>query len=174
MTGTTGSGSSGSMLVIGDSLAVGARAPLASALPNWRIETNARTGRPLAEGMRLLAGVASPPPVIALSLFTNDDPGNVAALETAVRASVQRVAAGGCAIWATIVRLPVNCCTYAAANARLAGMAGELGGRMRLVPWAAHVAQHPEWMASDGVHATPAGYAARGRMFAEAAQSCSG
>lgn len=163
----------GMLVMIGDSLAQGTEPLLGGLLPGWTVRTDARRGRPLAEGLRVLAATtASPKSVLAFSLFTNDAPGNVGALESAVRASARRA---DCVVWATIVRPPVGGRTYDAANARLEELAqGELRGRLVVVPWDQAVADHPEWLAGDGVHATPDGYKARARMYADAARSCAG
>jgi hypothetical protein len=161
------------IVMVGDSLAVGTKAPLASALPGWDVTTDGRTGRPLAEGMGIIRTLASAPPVLAVSLFTNDGPGSVAALENAVRETITLQSGRGCVIWATIVRPPVGGQTYDNANAALARLAAANPGVMRIVPWAAQVAAHPEWLAADGVHATPAGYAARAQLYAAAARTCS-
>ncbi|HWK29706.1 MAG TPA: hypothetical protein VNS09_24280 [Solirubrobacter sp.] len=159
-----------SLLLIGDSLAEGIAQALPQALPGWRVAVDARTGRPLAEGMRVLAarGALAPGTVLAISLFTNDDPGALDALEAAVR---ETAAAASCVLWATIVRPPVGGRGYADANARLERLAAH-GGRLVLVPWADAVRQHPEWIGGDGVHATPAGYRARADLYAAAARAC--
>jgi hypothetical protein len=164
------------LVLVGDSLAVGIRRLLPGALPGWSVSVDARTGRRLAEGMGIVAAadVSSVPTVLAVSLFTNDDPGSVAALEQAVRDTVSRVGVRGCAVWATIVRPPLNGVSYGAANARLQALAAELGGRLVLVPWAATVARDPSLMGPDGVHPTPSGYQARAQLYAQAAQSCGG
>jgi hypothetical protein len=158
--------------MIGDSLAEGTQPFLPSLLPGWKVTTNAQRGRPLATGMQILATTqVSGPTALAFSLFTNDDPSRVSALESAVRTSVSRAGANGCAIWATIVRPPLNGVSYDAANRKLARLAAQLP-RLRIVPWAAAVASHPSWLASDGVHSTPTGYKARAQMYADAARSC--
>src|SRR5215217_3550918 len=97
------------VIMIGDSLAQGTEPYLAGQLGGWSVATDARRGRPLAEGMQVLARTQVPggPLILAFSLFTNDAPTNVAALESAVRMSVQRAGSRGCAVWATIVRPPV-------------------------------------------------------------------
>ena len=51
-----------------------------------------------------LAGVFLLLPVLAFSLFTKDAPTAVAALDGAVRRSVARAGASGCAVWAS------SCC----------------------------------------------------------------
>jgi hypothetical protein len=169
---TGGSGGPGRLVMVGDSLAQGTEPHLPSFLPGWRITTDARRGRPLAEGMRVMASMPRPssPTVLTFSLFTNDMPTNVDALEDAVRASVER-AGSGCAVWATIVRPPLNGVSYRAANRRLEQLAGQLTG-LRVVPWAAAVAENGALLAADGVHATPDGYKARAQMYAQAAQTC--
>jgi lysophospholipase L1-like esterase len=160
------------LLMIGDSLAVGTQAILPTLLPGWSVTTNAQTGRPLATGMQILAGTqVSGRTALAFSLFTNDDPTHVSQLDSAVRTSVQRAGPRGCAIWATIVRPPVNGVSYAAANKRLNQLANQLP-TLRVVPWAAAIAAHPSWVGSDGVHATPTGYRQRAQMYADAARSC--
>jgi lysophospholipase L1-like esterase len=160
------------MVVVGDSLAEGVRSPLTNALSGWTLSTNARVGRPLAEGMGIVRGMSERPPVLAISLFTNDGPGAVDALRSAVRETITRQSGHGCVVWATIVRPAVGGVTYARANQALAELAAENPSVMKLVPWAQQVAAQPEWLGSDGVHATPAGYSARAQMYAEAARSC--
>jgi hypothetical protein len=174
-TPTPSTGAGGTLVLVGDSLAVGVRSLLPAALPGWKVQVLARTGRPLAEGMGVVSGLdlsrGSSRPVLAVSLFTNDDPGHTDALEAAVRKTLSSVGSGGCVIWSTIVRPPVNGTSYRAANALLARLAAE-DPRLRLVPWAEQVAANPKLVGSDGVHATPAGYQLRAQLYAQAAQSC--
>jgi hypothetical protein len=160
------------MVLVGDSLAVGIQSPLTNALSGWSLSTNGRVSRPLAEGMGIVRGMSERPPVLAISLFTNDGPGAVDALRSAVRETITRQAGHGCVVWATIVRPAVGGVTYARANQALVELAAENPAVMKLVPWAQQVEAHREWLASDGVHATPAGYSARAQMYAEAARSC--
>jgi hypothetical protein len=160
------------VLVIGDSLAVGMADALRASLPGWQVSIDAKISRPLATGMDILAAQAGPPAILALSLFTNDDPGATAALERAVRATAGRP--GGCAVWATIVRPPYNGVSYDAANRVLKRLASDPRLNLRLVDWARFVSESPSFIAGDGVHATPAGYRARGELYAQAIRSCAG
>lgn len=168
------------VIVIGDSLAIGMASPLRGLLEGWNVSVDGRTGRPLAEGMELLAETALPAgaegrrAILAFSLFTNDGPQNVDALEAAVRESVRRLGPKGCAIWATIARPPFMGTSYDAANARLARLAQDpaLAGRLLVVPWKREYARRPSWQAGDGVHATPEGYAGRAQLYADAARAC--
>lgn len=160
-------------MVIGDSLAEGTEPYLGDMLAGWQVTTDARRGRPLAEGMARLeaAPLGAKPRVLAFSLFTNDDPQNTTALQRAVRASAAQAGVGGCAIWATIVRPAVGGVSYQAANELLHSLTGTIP-QVRLVDWSAEVAEHPEWLAGDGVHSTPAGYRARARLYAGQAAGC--
>lgn len=164
------------LIVIGDSLAQGTEPLLPGLLGGWDVRQDAERSRPLAAGMRILAATAVPdePVVLAFSLFTNDDPRAVDALEAAVRTSVERAGEDGCAVWATIVRPPFAGVSYRAANERLLSLSFEpaLSGRLLVVPWADAVAARPQWLAADGVHATPEGYRGRAQMYADAARSC--
>ena len=162
------------VLVIGDSLAIGMTDPLRAALPGWKVRVDARIGRPLAEGMRILDVQSDPPALIAFSLFTNDDPRATAALERAVRATATR--RGACVVWATVVRPPYQGVPYTAANRLLERLRNDpgLASGLRIVDWRAAVARVPSYLAGDGVHATPAGYRALGRLYAGAIRTCAG
>jgi hypothetical protein len=161
------------LTMIGDSLAEGTQPYLEGFLPGWTVTTDARRGRTLGQGMALLrdAPLGAGPHVLAFSLFTNDGPGSVATLDAAVRESARRAGSGGCAIWATIVRPPVGGVSYDAANARLRQLGATLEA-VRIVDWASWVRRNPDWMAGDGVHATPEGYRSRARLYAELARTC--
>lgn len=162
------------VLVIGDSLAKGIEAPLRAQLAGWSVAVDAEIGRPLAEGMRILGAQRSPPAILAFSLFTNDDPRATAALRDAVRATAARP--GGCAVWATVVRPPLDGVSYDAANRLLRGLAGDpaLALGLRLVDWAEAARASPSLIARDGVHPTPAGYGVLARLYAEAIRACAG
>lgn len=162
------------VVMVGDSLAAGTRTLLPALLPGYRVVTDARIGRALYEGMRIIArqDVSSQPTVLAVSLFTNDSPDNVAALEDAVRATVGAVGENGCAVWATIARPPQRGISYRAANARLAALESELSPHLILVPWAEQVSAEPGLLVADHVHGTPAGYQARAALYAQAIESC--
>lgn len=160
------------VLMIGDSLAVGTAEDLQAALPGWQVRTDGRVSRPLAEGMRILASSPDPPAILAFSLFTNDDPSATGALEQAVRATATR--AGGCAVWATIVRPPYNGVSYDAANRVLETLAADPRLSLQIVDWSGLVARNPSYVGGDGVHATPAGYRARAQLYAAAIRACAG
>lgn len=161
------------VLLVGDSLAEGIAGLLPGLLPGRTVSVDAKTSRPLATGMQI-ARTAPRGTVLAVSLFTNDDPSGTGRLEAAVRESARLAGPGSCAVWATIVRPLVSGTSYAAANAKLEALAQDpsLRGSLRIVPWARAVAERPEWLSADGVHATPSGYRGRAELYAEAIDSC--
>jgi hypothetical protein len=164
------------VIFVGDSLAVGTAAPLRRVLdPAMPLYVDARTGRTLSEGMEVLANANPPKGILAFSLFTNDDPINLDALDFAVRSSVFALGPRGCAVWATIVRPKVGGRTYGQVDARLRALALDpaLSGRLLIADWARAVSGHRKaWLAKDKIHATAAGYFARAQLYAEALSSC--
>lgn len=158
------------VFVVGDSLAEGMASVLPGTLPGWRVRIDAEWGRPLGAGMRILAAEPAPPAILAISLFTNDDPRDVRALEAAVRSTAERP--GGCAVWATIVAPPYEGVGHDAANALLRRLARDGELELELVDWARAVQRDASLMSADEVHASPAGYRARARMYADAIRAC--
>ncbi len=155
--------------VIGDSLAVGMDPAIRNNLPGWHVSTDARIGRPLAEGMAHY-GAGGHPKVVAMSLFTNDDPQNLDALQSALNRTWHDASdRGGCVIWATIWRPQFN---YAAANRMIRNFAADHPHNVRLVDWNAVVAANPSYVGQDNVHGTANGWGWRGRAYANAAKSC--
>jgi hypothetical protein len=145
-------------------------------LEGWDVAVDGRTGRPLGEGMEILAETPipdDPHTILAFSLGTNDSP-NPDALEAAVRESMGYLGAHGCVIRATIARPPMNGVSYRADNQRLLDLEADpqLYGRLLVVPWQREYAAHKSWRRPDGVHATPEGYAARAQLYADAARGC--
>lgn len=160
------------VLVVGDSLAEENADLMPAALPGWRVRVDAEWGRPLAEGMRILAAEPAPPAILAISLFTNDDPRNTDALGAAVRATATRP--GGCAVWSTIVAPPLHGVSHDAGNALLRRLARDPQLDLELVDWERAAERDPSLMSDDEVHASPAGYRARARMYADAIRACAG
>jgi hypothetical protein len=155
----------GTVVVVGDSLANGTRSLLEEELDGWTVRTEARDGMPLAEGMDVLRRTPIPEgAVLAISLFTNNTPDDLPALEAAVRSTSTR----RCVVWATITH-PVH--DHRATNDRLRALDRELP-LVVVVPWAEQVAERPELLRPDGVHGTAEGYRVRAALFADAARSC--
>ena len=170
--GTTGGGS-GSLLLEGDSLAVGDSPHVEQALPGWRVQTLARTSKPTAEGVDEITSRGSLPGVIAVSLGTNDDPSATSTYQGHVNTVLDAAGPGSCVIWVNIVRPPYGGVSYAGYNRVLARTAASVPNFF-LIDWAGMVRSNPGLLSGDGVHATPSGYAARGRAIADAARTCGG
>jgi hypothetical protein len=172
----TGLGGGDAVVLVGDSLAIGMAPALQGLLPGRPVLVDARVGRPLDEGMQVLAAAADPPHgQFAFSLFTNDDPLGIERLDQAVRGSVAALGAHGCAVWATIVRPNVGGHSYTQVNDRLRALALDpaLAGRLLIADWAHTVKGHRKaYLAKDRVHATWAGYLARARLYADALSAC--
>ncbi len=169
----TGGGGSGSLLVVGDSLAVGSQAHVEAALPGWNVQHLARTSKPTSDGVAEITSRGNLPGVIAVSLGTNDDPSATGTFQGHVETVIDAAGPSRCVIWVNIVRPPYNGVSYSGYNRVLANAAATVPNFF-VVDWRAMVAGNPGFLAGDGVHATPSGYAARGRAIAEAARSCGG
>ena len=170
--GATG-GRTGSLLLEGDSLAVGDSPYVEQALPGWRVQTLARTSKPTAEGVSEITSRGNLPGVIAVSLGTNDDPSATTTFQGHVNTVLDAAGPGGCVIWVNIVRPPYGGVSYAGYNRVLARTAASVPNLL-VVDWAGMVRSNPGLIGGDGVHATPSGYAARGRAIADAARTCVG
>jgi hypothetical protein len=164
---------SGHALVVGDSLAEGTEAPLARLLPRWRIETSAYTGRHTDDGVSEILGTSKLPPVLVVSLGTNDDPSAVSSFGSSVEAVMRAAGPSRCVIWANIVRPPYNGVSYAGYN-RMLARAAAANPNLTILDWAGIVRSDPGLLASDGVHATPSGYQTRAEAIAQAMQTCGG
>jgi lysophospholipase L1-like esterase len=111
--------------------------------------------------------------VVVVSLGTNDDPGAVDTFAGYVQAVLDAVGPGGCVVWPNIARPPYNGVSYDGYNRALARLSSA-NPNLLVVDWVGMVRSNPGWLASDGVHGTPAGYQARGRAIAQAVQGCTG
>jgi hypothetical protein len=173
-TPSSGLGGHNSLMMIGDSLSVGIRPYLSGFLPGWKIGLNGRVGRPLAEGMGVLARTPLPSDgstVLAISLFTNDAPTHTAQLQQAVRTALGRVGSHGCLLWGTIDRPPVGGVSYAPANSLLKSMAAS-DSRLHVVPVAEAMNANPQLLRRDRVHPTSQGYQLLAQLYAQAARDC--
>jgi hypothetical protein len=168
--GSQGAGS-GRVFVVGDSLAEGTEEPLARLLPGWRIRTSAYTGRSTADGVSEITGASGLPPVLVVSLGTNDDPSATSTFAGQVGAVLEAAGPSRCVIWPNIVRPPYGGVSYAGYNRVLARLAAT-NPNLIVVDWVGIVKSNPGVLAPDGVHATPTGYGARARAIASAITVC--
>lgn len=160
------------LLVNGDSLAEGTRPYIPEELPNWRVRQSTKVSRHASEGAEVMQRFGSSlARVIHVSLGTNDDPGQTGTFRAAV-GEIMDVAGGGrCVVWANIVRPPYGGVSYRGLNRVLADE-GEQRDNLLVLNWVRMVRRHPEWLASDGVHVSAAGYAARARAVARLVGRC--
>ena len=162
------------MLDVGDSLSVGTAPFLSSRLHGYRIVRIHDVGlhaEDVAEIVRERA--AALPEVLVVSAGTNDDPRLVSRFSRSVEVVI--AAAGGqrCVVWPNIVRPRAVGASYAGYN-RVLRRAGARHDRLVVVDWASLVRKHSRWLATDGVHASGAGYRARAAAIAAAvATRCS-
>ena len=161
----------GKALVVGDSLAVGTESPLARLLPGWRIRTSAFTGRHTDDGVSEITSTANLPPVIVVSLGTNDDPSATSTFASQVQSVLDAAGPSRCVVWANIVRPPYAGVSYSGYNHVLARLAAT-NPNLTIVDWAGITRTHPGLLAADGVHATPQGYVLRARAIASAMAAC--
>jgi lysophospholipase L1-like esterase len=155
--------------LVGDSLNVGVEPYLAAELHDWRLSTDDVPGRATAEGLdavrRAGGGLHSH---VLVSLGTNDISTGVDTFRADVREALSLAGPHRCVVWFTIFRAGEQSIALNDVLREEANRAANL----RLVDWAALVRAHPNWLSADGIHATPAGYAARARAAATALQAC--
>lgn len=167
----TVSTASASVLVVGDSLAVGTEPSLRAALAGLEIDADSRNGRTSAEGVAVLREqLRAEHETVIFDLGTNDGPTAVA-LTAGSLAAARELAAGRCLVVATLNHPPQAGVAIDAQNASIHRFAAETPGAA-LVDWHAAAQATRGVLRPDGVHATAAGYALRGQLFAEAVQSC--
>ncbi len=157
--------------LVGDSLNVGIEPYLSRYLRGWRISANDESGRGTATGIdELRAGGSTLAPALVISLGTNDDPTAVSAFRRDVRTVLRLAGPDRCVAWPTIAR---DGDAYVEFNDVLR-QESQRSGNLHVVDWARMVSEHPEWLAADGIHATPDGYAHRARSVARVLRECTG
>jgi lysophospholipase L1-like esterase len=161
-----------SLLVDGDSLAEGTRPYIPMELPDWRVRQSTKVSRHASEGADVMRRYGrSLARVIHVSLGTNDDPRQTRAFRAAVREVMAVAGSGRCVVWANIVRPPYRGISYRGYN-RVLASADERRHNLLVLNWVRMVRRHPEWLASDRVHVSAAGYAARARAVARLVRRC--
>jgi lysophospholipase L1-like esterase len=160
------------LFVIGDSLAVGTRPYLPRYLHGWRIRSSVSISKHAPEGASELARRGHGlPPVVVVSLGTNDDPHATGSFEAAVRKSLRSTGKRGCIVWPNIVRPSVAGASYAGYNNVLDRIANR-NDHLRVVDWAAMAAHNRGWFGDDGVHPNATGYMARAGAIAKEVRRC--
>jgi opacity protein-like surface antigen len=160
------------LLVNGDSLAVGTKLYIPRELEGWEVRQSTAVSRHAYQGADVMRSFGSAlPPVIHVSLGTNDDPRQVEGFRAAVGDVMEVAGAERCVVWTNIVRPAVRGRSYAGYNRALTGEA-RARDNLRIVNWARMVRHHPGWLANDGVHVSAAGYRARARAVARHVRRC--
>jgi lysophospholipase L1-like esterase len=160
------------LFVDGDSLAVGTRPHIGRELRGWDVRHSVAVGRHTSEGVAVLRSLgADLPPVIHVSLGTNDDPKQTSTFRESIRDVLDIAGPDRCVVWTNVVRPPVAGVTYDGYNHVLASESRP-EERLRVVNWARLVRENPDWLAMDGVHASAEGYRGRARAVARSVRRC--
>jgi hypothetical protein len=160
-----------SVLVVGDSLGLGTDGALRSALPGTVVTADDRNGRPSIEGVSVLRDRLRPDhETVVFDLGTNDGPGGVAVTARSL-AAARDLAGGRCLVVATLNHPPVGGTSIDGQNAMIRRFVLDTPNAV-LVDWHDAAQSTPGALGSDGVHATSAGYALRGLLFADAITGC--
>lgn len=162
---------SSSVLVVGDSLAVGLRPYLQQQL-GTDVAWDAKSGRTTPQGMVALRAALKVvrPATVVVSLGTNDG-SSPARFQDRINRMLAAIG-DRCVVWANIYR-PARKGPYAALNAVLAGEASRFG-RLHLVDWLSAVRRQAVTL-PDGLHPDPAGFEYRSQLIADAVKAdCQG
>jgi lysophospholipase L1-like esterase len=156
------------VLVVGDSLAVGLEPYLGPLVAPRDVVWDASHGRTTPEGLvRLRAELRTlTPQAVLVSLGTNDGP-RPARFRDRIRRALRAIPSGVCVVWADI-RRPARKGPYHPLNAVLAQEARR-HPRLVVVHWSRAVARHRVHLI-DGIHPDTAGFDYRSRLFAQALQ----
>jgi len=161
-----------SLLVVGDSLAVGTRPYIHRFLHRWRIHQRTSISMHAPEGPQIMRAYGDHlARVVFVNLGTNDDPRAVGSFVHQVRRALRIAGPRRCVVWASVYRPPVGGASYARINHALERLARR---RRRLVMfrWARLARRHRYWFGSDGVHPTATGYRVRARRMARDVRRC--
>jgi lysophospholipase L1-like esterase len=173
--------SSSEVLMVGDSLTVGAqeylRRDLASA--GWgEIEIDAASGRSVRMGfygspesglkaVDDLRGATADSDNWIVALGTNDvavyDP---AQYRSILEEMLDKIGTGHRVLWINVY-LPNDAVRSALWNEALASYAAADPHGLLVADWASYASQHREWLSADGIHYTDDGYQARSAWIAE-------
>jgi lysophospholipase L1-like esterase len=162
--------STGSVLVIGDSLGVGTEPYLERQLYGTRITNDSEVGRPSSGGLEPLRSLLAPSDaVVVFALGTNDGTSETAAFANNLEQAAS-IAGDRCIVIPTLARPPVDGVGVDGMNAVIRGFAAS-HPNVEIVDWHAAVASQPNLL-FDGVHAVSQGYALRAAMIAQAVDTC--
>jgi hypothetical protein len=154
------------VLVVGDSLEVGTGPYLERALAGESVTIDARKGRPSNVGVAVLRSRLRPEhSVVVFDLGTNDDPSAPDRLSADLQAA-RSLAGDRCLVVATLNRPSAG-----GLNRAVTGFANS-AQNVVVADWQAAAREDPSLLGPDHIHATPAGYAERAKLVAEAVETC--
>jgi len=158
-----------SVSLLGDSLNVGVEPYLQGRLAGWTMHADDVVGRPTWIGLEHLRAESSAlAPYVVISLGTNDPATAVAEFDQAVEDALTLAGRHRCVVWPTVHR---DGAAYEPFNEVLRALASR-NRNLRVVEWERMVEQNPSYLAPDGIHGSPAGYAARAKAIVAAMRSC--
>lgn len=156
------------VLDLGDSLSVGTAPYLQARLGRYRIEAVHDVGLHAYDAAAMVErSRRTLPPVLVVSVGTNDDPRIVSTFIRSVSRVLDTAGSKRCVVWPTIVRPPAVGASYDGLNRALARAAAR-HPNLVLVDWVGMVGRHPRWLSNDGVHVNASGYRARASAIAAA------
>jgi hypothetical protein len=157
-------------LVLGDSLGLTVYPWLADLLPDRYVSYEAVVGRSTQSAADALEEMTRIPKVVIISSGTNDESG--AQVRAEATRILDRLGPKRCVVWVDVVRPDRVGDPQDEINAAIdRAVAGR--SNVRVLRWSEMVAEHPEWLSSDGIHPDQDGARARAEAFADAALACS-
>jgi lysophospholipase L1-like esterase len=156
------------VLVIGDSLEVGAGPHLREALAGTGVEIDAERSRSSSAGLRVLASkLRDDHEVVVFALGTNDLSASTLASNLA---AAQQLVGERCLVVATIARPNQRGSSTSELNRAVEAFASQSGAQV--MDWHLAALSTPGALGRDRIHATGQGYALRASLLAEAVQAC--
>lgn len=165
-----------SVYVQGDSITAGMSAELRRLLTGYRVRISARTGRTLAQGLRIARkAAATMPPIVVVGLGTNDDVERPRAFAGGARTLLRLAGPRRCVLWIDLYRRTRRRSDpgFGPLNRILLALRAD-HPRLVVVRWSRLAGRHPAWFPHDAVHPTEAGYLALARAVARAVRRCPG
>jgi hypothetical protein len=160
------------VLVIGDSLDVGAGPYIRGELPGVPVTVDARVGRPSSEGLAVLGQRLSPSyNVVVFDLGTNDSPSATAQLAANLQAARKLAGPGRCFVTSTLWRPPYAGVSIDRQNRVIQGFV-ERYPDVRVADWRSVARYYPNLFAPDHIHASTVGYHLRAGLIARAVEGC--
>jgi lysophospholipase L1-like esterase len=160
------------LLVVGDSLAVGTEPYIHRHLHGWRIRQRVAISTQVTEAPGILRSYGGRlPRVIFVNLGTNGDPRATGTFLSSIRRTMKIAGPRRCVVWSSILRPPVAGASYSRLNRVLADQARKRPNLI-MFRWVRLAHRHPSWFGPDRVHVTATGYKVRARAMARQIRNC--